>query len=846
MSLRRPRRARVLLAAGAAALTVPALAASQGPATAPALTGADPETARAAALDAATAWAGSLEAHRAPQLPTPGDTESVILMLDGPAAVAADPGDRATAAAAITADQDELTPVLESLGATVTFRYRVLVNAVAVRLPAGRLEALAALPEVTAVVPVGFLAPAQADGEIPDPPAATDEGTTAPAVPPDTATSPDGPAHIALIDGGVDASHPWLGGGIGPTFPIIGGADLVGGDDDPSPDPADPGADAHGTQMASLVLRSAALEGLPAAEVPRLLAYRVLAREAVGGRLRPLARTDRVLAALERAADPDRNGDPSDTAEVILVGLAAGFEGGGVDPVADAVAAADRAGATVVVPSGNDGPSFTRPGTVGSLAAGETVIAVGGVSAARSPRTAHIDARLGPAAARLGPLPLMGADPGTTGLPVVVLRDEAGISQGGAPEDFRAADGSSRVAGALVVVARGPAPLAETAARAADAGAAAVALWDEDGAASFPAIPGTSGIAVPVVGLGAGQGAALVRLAATAPEVRFTIDEDPAAAAPATVASFSSWGPTLDGRAKPDLVAAAVDRQAAWPGRAADGGPQTAPLTGTSAAAAEVAAIALRARIDRPELGPRAVRSLLVQSARPLRGVALARQGAGVAALPSGGALRFEPAAVASETQGGETRATVALSDLAGGGGPYRVLLAGGGGETVVAEGVTVAPGRATRLDLVLPRGGEGHLVVRDGQGHLLARAPVVPLRPVGPSPDALGVPEVRADASLAEVRVRLGTLRRDGARLRSARVSGVRLSLLPADGADPLPVAGAEQDGSWPAGTYRFLVARRLGSGLDVPAGRYRLRVSATAPDGSVLRRTSAPFSLG
>ncbi|MGE3141201.1 MAG: S8 family serine peptidase, partial [Thermoleophilia bacterium] len=512
MSARRPRRARLLLAAGAAALTVPALAAAQGPATAPSLTGPDPEAARAAALDAASAWAGSLEAFRAPQLPTPGDTESVILMLDGPAAVAADPGDRAAAAAAIAADQAELTPVLESLGATVTFRYRVLVNAVAVRLPAGRLEALAALPEVTAVVPVGFLAPAQAGGSPPQPSAAPGGGA-----PPDTAASPAGPAHIALIDGGVDASHPWLGGGIGPTFPIIGGADLVGGDDDPSPDPADPAADAHGTQMASLVLRSAALEGLPAADVPRLLSYRVLAREAVGGRLRPLARTDRVLAALERAVDPDRNGDPSDTAEVILIGLAAGFQGAGVDPVAQAAEAADRAGATVVVPSGNDGPSFTRPGTVGSLAAGETVIAVGGVSAAQAPRTAHVDARLGPAAARLGPLPLMGAETVATGLPVVVLRDEAGISQGGAPEDFLGPDGSSRVAGALVVVARGQAPLAETAARAADAGAAALALWDEDGAASFPAIPGTSGIAIPVVGLGAGQGAALVRLAATAP-----------------------------------------------------------------------------------------------------------------------------------------------------------------------------------------------------------------------------------------------------------------------------------------------------------------------------------------
>jgi len=94
-------------------------------------------------------------------------------------------------------------------------------------------------------------------------------------------------------------------------------------------------------------------------------------------------------------------------------------------------------------------------------------------------------------------------------------------------------------------------------------------------------------------------------------------------------------------------------------------------------------------------------------------------------------------------------------------------------------------------------------------------------------------------------VRVQLGLLRRDGDRLRSVRLSGVRLALLPVAGGPALPVAGADQRGSWPAGTYRFLVARRLASGLDVPAGRYRLRVAAIAPDGTVLRRTSAAFAL-
>ena len=99
---------------------------------------------------------------------------------------------------------------------------------------------------------------------------------------------------------------------MGPTFPIIGGADLVDGDADPRADGADPALEAHGTQMASIVLRSEALQGPPAGRGPapaRPTAWSP--PEAVGGRMRPLARSDRVLAALERAVDPDGDGDPS-------------------------------------------------------------------------------------------------------------------------------------------------------------------------------------------------------------------------------------------------------------------------------------------------------------------------------------------------------------------------------------------------------------------------------------------------------------------------------------------------------------------------------------------------------
>jgi hypothetical protein len=836
----RPVRRAAVAIAGAVALAAPVSLAAAPTAPAelvPQAPAPDPLAIRSSALDAAAAWRDTLGAHRAPPLPTPGDTAAVILVLRGPPAAAADPGGRAVAAAQISEQQAALEPVLASLGATVTFRYRVLLDAVAVSVPASRVEALAALSEVAAVVPVGFLAPAQVAAAGPEP--VSGASVAAPAV------AGPGPAHIALIDAGVDASHPWLGGGMGPTFPIIGGADLVDGDVDPSPGEPDPSAEAHGTQMASLVLRSPALAGLAPAQLPRLLVYRVVAQEPVAGRLQPLARTDRVLAALEQAVDPNLDGDPSDRAEVILLGLAGAFDGGGVDPVSDALEAADRVGATVVAPAGNDGPTFARPGSVGGPAVARTVLAVGGASAGVSPRTADLEARLGPASARLDGLPLMGPDPAGGGWPVVALRDDAGVSAGGSDKDFQAADGTSRALGALVLVARGDAPIAETARRAAAAGARALAIWDEDGVAGFPAVPGDSGLPLPVVGLGARQGAALMRLAETESGLRVSLRAQPVTATPVTVASFSSWGPTVDGRQKPDLVAPAVARPAAWPGPAVDGSAQTAPLTGTSAAAAEVAALALRFRVDQPGLGPAAVRSLLVQAARPLAGLAAGPQGAGLAAAPRLRALRIEPAIVAAEASRDGARAEVVLRDLGGRRADYSVWLRSGGSETLVAEGVSVGADGRRRLSLDLPAA-RGRLVLRTAAGDEAAGAPVLPSRPARTGPAALGEPEVRADARLAEARVRVGVLRQEDGRLRSVRLHGLRIVLVPVGGGAPLPVSGAKQGAAWPAGTYRFLITPRLATGLDVPAGRYRLRVSGVGPEGERLRTESGPFPLG
>ena len=171
----------------------------------------------------------------------------------------------------------------------------------------------------------------------------------------------------------------------------------------------------------------------------------------------------------------------------------------------------------------------------------------------------------------------------------------------------------------------------------------------------------------------------------------------------------------------------------------------------------------------------------------------------------------------------------MALSALGSPGGRYLVAFTDGTSDTVIDDEVIVGPGGARRLRLRLPSAGPGRVVVRDPTGVPVAGAPVVPSRPARTPGDALGIPEISADARLAEVRVRLGILRREDGRVRSVRVHGVRLALVPEAGGDALAVTGAKQDGAWAAGTYRFLVARRLASGLEVPSGRYRRRRAAS-----------------
>lgn len=180
---------------------------------------------------------------------------------------------------------------------------------------------------------------------------------------------------VAVIDSGVDYNHPALGGGIGPGRRVIGGYDFINDDADPMDD------NRHGTHVAGIIAaRSAELTGI-APEVS-LLAYKVLNASGQG----PLSAT---IAALERAIDPNGDGDFSDRADVINLSL--GTAGYADDPVAKAADRASALGAVVVAAVGNSGEEHA----IASPALARTVIGVGAVDGGG--RVAEFSAR-GPAA----------------------------------------------------------------------------------------------------------------------------------------------------------------------------------------------------------------------------------------------------------------------------------------------------------------------------------------------------------------------------------------------------------------------------------------------------------------
>ena len=430
---------------------------------------------------------------------------------------------------------------------------------------------------------------------------------------------------IALLDTGVDAATPYLHGHVLPGLDIAG--------TEPSAQaqakPTDPSAlEEHGTEMAGLLVGAGGPAGVtgvaPAATV---LPLRVAGwqPDARGG-YTVYSRTDQLLAGLERAVDPDGNGDAHDAARIALVPLVEPFAAFTDGPLARAVDGALRLDTLVVAAAGNDGPAGPAFGSVGGPAGAPSALAVGAADAGRNLTQVRVVVRAGLRVLFDRLVPLVGGTPPSRAL---VLSPSAPARAA----FFRR--GLSQVADRAAVAAAGADP-ATTARAAADAGAAAVILHGR------PVAPGAIAldrrIGIPVVVLPQ----EVTRALRTEPGATVVIAAPRSSgAALTTAAPFSSWGLAFDGGIKPDLLAPGVGLATADPGAAPDGGSVFGTVSGSSAAAAVVAGAAALLAEARPDASAARIRALLVGGARPLDRAPAAAQGAGMLDVGRSAALEL-------------------------------------------------------------------------------------------------------------------------------------------------------------------------------------------------------------
>lgn len=601
-----------------------------------------------------------------------GDRSTVIVEFDGAAAVTRLPEGRATelrgdeatrsmkedyraVVAQLESEQNAVVSAARDAGVALGDVRHVtsVLNAVVATVDEGRLAELRATPGVARVTldtefhAVGTSTPAPeptASSTSTTTPSPTAEPEPAPPVPaepepaspvpaepepapvveptPQTVPLPGAGVTVAIIDTGIDYTHPELGGAFGEGHLVVDGYDFVNDDADPMDDHY------HGTHVAGIVAGSTT----GVAPGVELTAYKVLDGTGSG-------QLSAVVLGIDAAANPA--GDhPAD-----VINMSLGGPGDGTDPVSVAAGNAIASGALVVAAAGNAGPG---EGTIGAPAAAPQVLSVGAsITDFRAP-TLSLTAP-NPAPIVAATLAYSANGPAT---PVTARIVDVGT---GSEEDLAAA-GSVR--GAIVVFdgtdaqGRFESPLA-SAQRAEAHGAVAALLYERNdldesaGGGDGPVLMADSAIDVPAsppTALASGDDGRLDRLVAfSIADSAYALFAADVVAGTATatvasidgtdrIASFSSRGPTTRGALKPEVVAPGYMIRSTVPlaqGVADD----SYRLSGTSMAAPFVAGTAAVLAARHPDFDPATLRNALVGSAAPLeslsRDASPTTQGAG-------------------------------------------------------------------------------------------------------------------------------------------------------------------------------------------------------------------------
>jgi hypothetical protein len=595
--------------------------------------------------DITPSWHGLAGAPR----PRVAVGQRLIVLLKAPALA-----DRVGSAGGLAASEDErrwtstalstqklLVARLRLQGVVVQpeFSYTRTVNGFSAAFDARGIALLERAPEVAGVYPVRAAYPASLSSQLLT-------GSRFGERPDIALSGKDGRGvTIALLDTGVDRAQPFLRGRVS-----AGGIDIVGGDAGAlaAPQPDEPAlVERHGTEMAGLLVGSGgpgALAGVaPGATV---LPIRVAGwQRDASANWAVYGRTDQILAGLERAVDPNGDGDAHDAARVALVGVTEPFAAFADGPLARAAAGATRLDTLVVTPAGNDGPAGPGYGSISGPGGAPAVLTVGAVDL--RPRYGQLRVVLR-AALRIefdGMRPLAGAvvppEPLDVGIGAPREHTTEPVGYGGPVPllDFFDRRGASLVAGRAALLPAGADPNGSVA-NAAEAGAVAVLFYGAD----LPA----GGIGLdenaPIPAVSVPEDVAKTMLARIRDDVPTTVSlgavRSTSNAGEGRVTRFSSTGLAFDGRVKPELVAPGVALETAEPGANTDDSARFGTVNGTSAAAALVAGSAALLAQARPYLDADALKSLLVGAARPLSDDPVTDQGVGL--LDLGGASATE------------------------------------------------------------------------------------------------------------------------------------------------------------------------------------------------------------
>ena len=430
---------------------------------------------------------------------------------------------------------------------------------------------------------------------------------------------------IGLLDSGVDLDHPYLGGRVRPGYDLVDGDRRAAAE----PKPDDPGrVEPHGTRMAGILVGSDGPTGLQGV-VPgsTIVPIRILGWEQTAdGSYALLGHGDTLLAGLERAVDPNRDGDVSDALPVALAAVVEPYASFPDSPESRAVAGAAKLGTLVVAPSGNDGRAGRGFGTVGDPGGAAAALTVGAIDLRASTLEAETKVSADGDDVFSGAAPVLGVLPPEGELEAVALsgpslanvdRSKDEVADGATLADFFDSNGVSRVAGRAAILPAGSA-LDTRVRNAVAAGAGAVLVAGTRVRAG--SLDLDEGTAVPVVGLPADEGnEALDQLMdGTKVTVSFGGVRGVANGLAGDVAPFSSGGMAFGGQVKPDVVAPGVGIATSDGGRNSDGTERYATATGSSVAAAVTAGAAAAVIQARPGLTSGELRSLLVGSARQI------------------------------------------------------------------------------------------------------------------------------------------------------------------------------------------------------------------------------------